>query len=174
MTSKTIGRRTILKYTAISVATILILLTVLALIFAQDSDVPLTFGRIVETYKDEFHDNADFVVIQTIFTLMTIWFVGGLSGQLIIEKGKNKFMIGGLSIVLLWTSLFICSTLTAGIMNSIKYGGQGFESAAVSWMIYGLIPFLCFGLLHGLILGFPIGHEIKKRGEKLNALQQGL
>ena len=174
MTSKTIGRKTILKYTAISVVTIFLILTVLALIFGQDTDVPLTLGRILETYKDEFLDNVDFVAIQTILTLVTIWYVGGLCGHLIIEKGKNKFVIGGLSILLLWISLLICSTLTAGVMNSIKYGGQGFESATMSWIIYGLIPFLCFGLVHGLIMGLPIGHEIKKSGEKLSALQQEL
>jgi len=90
MTVKTIGRKTLLKYTANSVVIILILLTVTALIFGQDSDVPVTLRRILETYKNEFLENVDFIVIQTILTLVTIWFVGGLSGQLIIEKRKNK------------------------------------------------------------------------------------
>ena len=144
--------------------TIFLLLIVIALILGQDTDYPLTLGVILETYKNEFLGNVHFVAIQTILILVAIWFVGGLCGQLIIVKEKNRFIIGGLSIFLLWTSLFICSTLTAGIMNSIKYGVNGFESATVDWMIYGLIPFLCFGLLHGLIVGFTIGHEIKKRG----------
>ena len=132
---------------------------------------PITLGRIFRMYWDEFADNVDFVAIQTILTLVTIWFVGGLSGHWIIEKSKNKFLIGGLSILILWVSLFVGSALTAGVINSVKYGGQGFTSAIESWTIYGLIPFLVFGLIHGLVIGFPLGHEIKKSGEKLNALQ---
>ena len=172
MTVNTIGRKTLLKYTAISVVTILFLLTVVVLIFGQGTDVPMTLGRVLGTYKDEFIKNVDFVAIQIILTLVTIWYVGGLCGQLIIKKGKNKFIIGGLSILTLWVSLFIGSALTAGVINSIKYAGLGFTSAIESWLIYGLIPFLFFGLVHGLIIGFPLGREIKKSGEKLNALQQ--
>jgi hypothetical protein len=171
MTVKTLGRKTLLKYTAISVVTILFLITVVVLAFGQDADVPMTLGRVLETYKNEIIENVNFVMIQTILALATIWHVGGLCGQLIIERGKNKFIVGCLSILTLWASLFVCSTLTAGVMNSIKYAGQGFKYATVSWIIYGLIPFLCLGLLHGLLIGFPMGHEIKKSGEKLNALQ---
>ncbi len=172
MTTKTVGRKTLLKYSAISVVTILALLTIAALVFRQETDETVTFGRILETYKKEFIENIDFVTIQIILTLVTIWYVGGLSGQLIIEKGKNKFLIGGLSIFTLWASVFVCSALTSGVMNSIQYAGLGFESAITSWIIYGLIPFLFLGLLHGLIAGFSLGHEIQKSGEKLNALKQ--
>ena len=174
MTTRTIGRKTLIKYTAISVVTILLLLTVAVLIFGQGTDEPITLRRIFKTYWDELVDNVDFVAIQTILTLVTIWFVGGLSGHLIIEKRKNKFLIGGLSILILWIGLFVGSALTAGAINSIKYGGHGFTSALVSWTIYGLIPFLVFGIIHGLVMGFPLGHEIKKSGEKLNALQQNV
>ena len=174
MTTRTIGRKTLLKYTAISVVTILLLLTIAVLVFRQETDTSITLGRIFKTYWDELVDNVDFVAIQTILTLVTIWYVGGLSGQLIIEKTKNKFLIGGLSILILWVSLFVGSALTAGVINSIKYGGLGFTSALENWIIYGLIPFIVFGLIHGLVFGFPLGHEIKRRGEKLNALQQQL
>lgn len=156
----------------ISVVAILLLLTITVLIFGLGTDKPITLGRIFRTYWDEFIDNVDFIAIQTILTLVTIWFVGGLSGHLIIEKSKNKFLIGGLSILILWVSLFVSSALTAGVINYVKYGGHGFTSALASWIIYGLIPFLVFGLLHGLVIGFPLGHEIKKSGEKLIALQQ--
>ena len=142
------------------------------MVFGQESDEPITLGRILRTYRNEFVENIDFVAIQTILTLATIWYVGGLCGQLIIEKNKNKFIIGGLSILTLWISLFVGSAFTAGVINSIEYAGHGFESAFVSWVVYGLIPFLFFGLIHGLVIGFPLGHEIKKSGEKLNALQQ--
>ena len=142
------------------------------MVFGQESDEPITLGRILRTYRNEFVENIDFVAIQTILTLATIWYVGGLCGQLIIEKNKKKFIIGGLSILTLWISLFVGSAFTAGVINSIEYAGHGFESAFVSWVVYGLIPFLFFGLIHGLVIGFPLGHEIKKSGEKLNALQQ--
>ena len=171
ITAKTVGRKTLLKYTSISVVTILFCLTVVLLTFGQDTDVPLTLGRVLETYRNEFVENVDFVAIQTILTLVAIWYVGGLCGQLIIEKGKNKFIIGGLTFLLMWILLFITSAVTGGIMNSINYGLDGFTSAVLSWTVYGLIPFFVFGLIHGLTTGFFLGQEIKKRGERLKALQ---
>jgi hypothetical protein len=174
MTVKTIGQETLLKYTAISVVTILFLLTGAVLIFGQDTDVPLTLGRILKTYREQFVENIDFVAIQTILTLLTIWYVGGLCGQLIIEKRKNKFVIGGLAILTLWISLFIGSTFTAVVIHSIKYAGHGTKSIILNWIIYGLIPLMVLGLIHGLIVGFPLGLEIKRRGDKLNALQQNV
>src|SRR5690606_31928471 len=101
MTVKTIGRKTLLKYAAFSVVTILLLLTINLLIFGQDN-VPITLGRILRTYRREFVENFDFVAIQTFLTLVTIWYAGGLCGQLIIEKGRNKFIIGALTILTLW------------------------------------------------------------------------
>lgn len=134
----------------------------------------MTLGRILETYRNEFVENVDFVAIQTTLTLVTIWYVGGLCGQFIIEKRKNKFIIGGLSILTLWISLFIGSTFTAVVIHSFKYAGHGTESVILNWIIYGLIPLLILGLIHGLIMGFPLGLEIKRSGDKLNALQQKL
>lgn len=174
MTVKTIGRKTLLKYTIISVVTILVVLTIVVLAFGQDTDVPLTLGRVLETYKNEFIENVDFVAIQITLTLGTIWFVGGLCGQLIVEKRKNKFIIGGLAILTLWISLFIGSTFTAVVIHSIKYAAHGSESVIVNWITFGLIPLLSLGLVHGLIVGYPLGHEIKRRGDELNALQQQL
>lgn len=172
MTVKTIGRKTLLKYAAISVATILLLFTVAALIFAEDTDLPITLEVILLTYGKEFVENIDFVAIQTILTLVTIWYIGGLCGQLIIQKRKNTFLIGTLSIVTLWISLFIGSTFTAVVINSVKYAAHGTESVILNWIVYSLIPLMVLGLIHGLITGYPLGREIKRSGERLKALQQ--
>ncbi|WP_377579751.1 hypothetical protein [Ohtaekwangia kribbensis] len=173
MTAKTIGRKILLKYAIFSVVTISLLLTVNLLIFGQDN-VQITLGRVLSTFGEAFVEDLDFVAIQTILTLVTIWYAGGLCGQLIIEKRKNKFIIGGLATLTLWISLFIGSTFTAVVIHSVKYAGHGTESVILNWIIYGLVPLLILGLIHGLLIGFPVGHEIKKSGDKLNALQQNV
>jgi hypothetical protein len=134
----------------------------------------MTLGRVLSTFGKAFVENLDFVAIQTVITLVTIWYVGGLCGLLIIDKGKNKYIIGGLAILTLWIGVFIGTTFTAVVIHSIKYAGHGTESVILNWIIYGLIPLLVLGLIHALIIGFPLGHEVKKSGEKLNALQQKL
>lgn len=131
----------------------------------------ITLGRILVKFGNAFVENLDFVAIQTILTLVTIWNVGGLCGQLIIIKGKSKYLIGGLATLTLWIGLFIGTTFTATVIHSIKYAAHGTESVVLNWIIYVLVPLLILGLIHALIMGFPLGNEIKKSGEKLNALQ---
>jgi hypothetical protein len=173
MTVKTIGRRILLKYATFSAVTIFLLLTINLLIFGQDN-VSISLGRILRTYRKEIVENLDFVAIQIILTLLTIWYVGGLCAELIVKKGKNKFITGGLAILTLWISLFIGSTFTAVVIHSIKYAARGTESVILNWIIYALIPLLILGIVHGLIVGYPLGLEIKRRGDKLNALQQNV
>ena len=170
MTVKSIGRLTLLKYCAISVLAILTLFILTFLIFGDPKVTTVTLERAVATLTNEFLDNSVFVVLQAIMILIEILIIGGLIGELIIKKGRNKFLIGGLTLLAMWLLLFLTSAVTSGLMNSIKYGRQGFESAFLSWTIYGLIPFFAFGIIHGLTTGFFLGREIKKRGEKLNAL----
>ena len=74
----------------------------------------------------------------------------------------------------MWFLLFITCAVTGGIMNSINYGLNGFKSAFMNWTVYGLLPFLLFGIIHGLTTGYFLGREIKKRGRWLNALQQNV
>ena len=172
MTVKSIGRLTLLKYCIISVLAILTIFILTFLIFGDSKTTTVTLDNAISTLMADFLDNSLFVGIQTIVLLIEIVIIGGLIGELIIKRGKNKFLTGGLTLLTMWLLLFLTCAVTGGIINSIKYGRQGFESAFLSWTVYGLIPFFVFGLIHGLTTGFFLGREIKKRGEKLNALQQ--
>ena len=172
MTVKSIGRLTLLKYCLISVFAILTIFMLTFLTFGDPKTTTVTLDNAVSTLLTDLIDNFLFVCIQTVLLLIQILIIGGLIGELIIKKGKNKFLIGGLTLLTMWLLLFLTCAVTAGIMNSIKYGRQGFESSFLSWTVYGLIPFFVFGLVHGLTTGFFLGRAIKKKGEKLNALQQ--
>jgi hypothetical protein len=166
MTSVRIGRQTLFKYVLISVMGLIILLTISALIFGQGSDCPLTLKRILNTYVDLFFENIDFIFIQTAIQLVSIWVLGGCIGRLIIDNGKNIYLVGGLSFLILWIILFIGAMITTGVVNSTKYGWQGFTSAISGWLIYGLLPFMLFGMIHGIAMGYILGNEIRNKGKK--------
>jgi hypothetical protein len=175
MTVKTVGRKALLKYSTVSAGGILLFTTVGLLFFEQGiGGQGITIRRIMRIYSNEISDNTTFIVIQVLVLLTGIWGLGGHVGQSIISKGRNRLLVGGLSILILWLVLFLGSAVTAGIENSIKYGPEGFSSAFTGWLIYGLIPFFGFGILNGLLLGFPLGQEIKREGVKLNAPQQNV
>ena len=108
--------------------------------------------------------NSIFLLIQIIVVLIAIWFFGGIAGQLIIDKEKSKFKVSVLTIFMLWILLFISSTLSAAIENTINWGAKGFGSAVTGWLIYGLFLFLILGTIHGLSIGYFMGKEIERKG----------
>ena len=108
--------------------------------------------------------NEIFLLIQIVVLLFGIWSFGGLSGRLIIDKGKSKFKVSVLTIFMLWVLLFVSSALTVAIENTITWGIKGFGSAVTGWLIYGLFLFLILGMVHGLTFGYFMGREIKRKG----------
>lgn len=127
----------------------------------------------VATFPDNFLKNLDgnevFVLIQILVILAGIWLIGGTAGRRIIDKNNPKFLTGALTFFLLWVLLFTSSTLTAAIENSMIWGQKGFGSAVTGWIIYGLFLFLIFGIVHGLTMGYFMGREIKRKGEKIKS-----
>ncbi|SEG51013.1 hypothetical protein [Algoriphagus boritolerans] len=164
MTAKSIGRQTLLKYCIVSVLAILTIFISTFLIFADPTTTTVTLDNALSTLMKDFIDNYLFVSIQTAFIIIEILIIGGLIGELIIKGQKNHFIVGGLTLLTMWFLLFITCSVTSGIMNSINYGLNGFKSAFMSWTVFGLLPFLVFGVLHGLTTGYFLGREIKRRG----------
>ena len=115
----------------------------------------------------EADGNEIFLLIQIIVVLIAIWFLGGISGQLIIDKEKSKFKVSVLTIFMLWILLFISSTLSTAIENTITWGTKGFGSTVTGWLIYGLFLFLILGITHGLTMGYFLGKEIERKGFEL-------
>ena len=133
-------------------------------VFTDEPISVLTFFQNI--FKDAV-GNEIFLLIQIIVVLAGIWLFGGISGQLIIDKGKSKFMVSVLTIFMLWVLLFVSSTLSAAIENTITWGTKGFGSAVTGWLIYGLFLFLMLGIIHGLTMGYFMGREIKRKGQKV-------
>jgi len=88
-----------------------------------------------------------------------------------LKKRKNSFLVAALSILILWLILFVATGLTASINSFNHAGGDGFRLSVASWIVYGLPSYFFFGLIHGSLVGFPLGSEIKKSGEKSEARQ---
>ena len=154
-----------MKYCLISLGIIAVIPTVIALITQISVDTILTFHHnLIQDLKG----NEIFIAIQVIVLIVGIWFIGGKIGQHIIEKGKSKYLVGGFTLFMLWVLLFVSSAITAAIGNTIYWGPDGFEAALLGWVAYGLLLYLCFGVIHGLTMGYFLGWEVKKRGNKLN------
>lgn len=111
----------------------------------------------------DISENIGFLIVQTIVLVACIWFFAEVPVRLIIEKNRNKFWTSFVFINILWIVLFISCSISSGVINSIKYGWEGFESSVTSWIIYGLILWLMFAIVSGLILSPFIGKEIKRR-----------
>jgi hypothetical protein len=164
-TSKKIGRIILLKYCFFSVAIILLFPVLIGLFYQSFTDEPIS---ILTFFKNMFKDvsgNEIFLLIQVAVSLLGIWFVGGISGQLIIDKGKSKFKVSVLTIFMLWILLFASSTFSAAIENTMTWGIEGFGSAVSGWLIYGLFLFLILGIIHGLTMGYFMGREIYRKGQ---------
>ncbi len=163
--SKKIGRITLFKYCLFSVALVLVLTVVIGLFYQIFTDEPIS---IITFFKNIFGDvvgNEIFLLIPLGAILTGIWIMGGLTGQLIIDRHKSKFMVSVLTFFMLWVLLFISLTLSNAIENSITWGAKGFSSAVTGWLIYGLILYLIIGLIHGLTMGYFMGREIKRKGQ---------
>lgn len=162
--SKKIGQTTLLKYCFISIAIILAIPVVIGLYYQVFTDEPRSVITFIKNMFKDIKGNEVFLLIQVIVMLTGIWFFGGIAGKLIIDKGKPKLKVSVLTIFMLWILLFISSTLTAAIENTITWGTKGFSSAVTGWIMYGLFLFILFGIIHGLTLGYFMGKEIDKKG----------
>lgn len=164
--SKNIGRITLLKYCFFSVAIIFVIPVIIGLSLQLFTGEPKSVLIFYKNLFKEVVENGLFILIQVIVSLIGIWLFGGLSGRLIIDKEKYKFKISVLTIFFLWILIFISSTLSSAIENTITWGIEGFGSAVRGWLIYGLFPFLILGVIHGLTVGYFIGREVKIKGGK--------
>lgn len=170
MKARIIGRRVLLKY--------VILLTVgLFLLFSSLvwlTDPLITVSGIATTWIYEAIDNLGFIGIQVLIILGGIWLMGGICGQLIIEKGKNEVLVGVGACLSLWTLSFLSTAIITGLEKSILLGTQEFLSAFSSRIIFGLIPFLVTGIASGPVIGYFLGRELKVKAIQLNALQENI
>ena len=155
-----------LKYCFFSVAIVLIIPIIIGLSYQLFTDEPKS---VLTFYKNSFNDiagNEIFISVQVIILLIGIWIFGGISGRLIINKEKSRFRVSVMTILLLWILIFISSTLSAAIENTITWGIEGFGSAIKGWLIYGLFPFLILGIIHGLTMGYFFGREVNRKGDE--------
>ncbi|MEX2484831.1 MAG: hypothetical protein WED10_09730 [Brumimicrobium sp.] len=151
-----------MKYILISLIIILVLPLLIALFYNTFTDGSLSVSNYYSNLTKGLIEDFSFLIALLIILLIGIWFIGGLTGRLIIDKNKPKFLIGALAFFSLWVLLFLSLTLLTAIENTFTWGLSGFESAVTGWIIYGLIMFLIFGIIHGLTMGYFYGNELNK------------
>ncbi len=160
---KMIGRNILFIYAIASACLIAIILPMIGYIFYEPKDIELSFIDIASTFFMDLRGNLSYVSIQIIVILVAIWLIGGRITELISAKPKKGYLFGAFSIFFLWLVLFISCMLTSAIQKSLEYGLSGFKSASISWIIYGLLPFILFGIIHGLLAGYPLYKSIRTR-----------
>lgn len=154
-TSKQIGRLKLLKHCIIFVGVVLSIPVIIELV---DNKSPNIIRAVKEAFKLNTLDSSDaiFILIHLTVLLIGVWLFGGKAGQLIIDQEKSKFIIGFMSIFKLWILHFISGTVLQLIENDLPLTG---------WFMSGLLLILLVGLIHGLIAGYFLTKEIKRKGQ---------
>jgi len=153
--SKKIGRLTLLKHCIIFAGVILSIPVIIELI----DNKPINIIRAVkEAFKLNSLDRYDAIclIIHLTVLLIGIWFFGGKAGRLIIDQKKSKLIIGFMTIFKLWILHFISATILQVIANDLPL---------IGWFISGLLLILLVGLIHGLVAGYFLTKEIKRKGQ---------
>ncbi|MFP5470481.1 MAG: hypothetical protein ACLGGV_02710 [Bacteroidia bacterium] len=165
MNSKKIGRVVLLKYCIISLIAIFIIPIIIGIILKIFTNNEISIVAFFENISIDLQDNLLFTIIQFFVTLTLIWLIGGITGKLILDKNKSKFLIGSLAFFTLWIFLFISCAITTEIEKLILSKYYEFTSGFLGWVYFGLLQFLILGLIHGLIMGYFLGKDIEKRGK---------
>ena len=82
-----------LKYCFFSVALILAIPILIGLFYQVFTDEPISVSTFFQNMFKDVVGNEIFLLIQIAVLLFGIWSFGGLSGRLIIDKGKSKFKL---------------------------------------------------------------------------------
>src|SRR5688500_6587496 len=135
-----IGRLTLYKYCLITIIIVLIVPIVTSFIFQFFLDGGTSVITFCSTLSEGIKANKGYTFIKSLTLIYSIWWLGPFAERLIIEYNKPAFLIGGLTLLLLWMVLFLSSTITAAIENTGSFGELGFWSAMTGWFRYGL-PF---------------------------------
>ena len=151
-----------MKYCLLSLAIILGLPILIALFYNTFTSESLSISSYYSNLTKGLLEDFGLLTVLVVLMTVCVWFVGGLTGKLIIEKDKPKFLVGSLTFFSLWILMFVCLTLLNAVKKSFTWGLSGFESVVSGWVIYGLFMFLIFGIIHGLTMGYFYGNELNK------------
>ena len=151
-----------MKYCLLSLGIILGFPILIALFYNIFTSESLSISTYYSNLTKGLLEDFGLLTVLVVLMIVCVWFVGGLTGKLIIEKDKPKFLVGSLTFFSLWVFMFICLTLLNAIKKSFTMGLSGFESVVSGWVIYGLFMFLIFGIVHGLTMGYFYGNELNK------------
>lgn len=165
-TSKKIGRLTLLKYCFITLAVILTIPAIIGLSYQLFTDESLSVETFYDNLLSDLNGNEFFVIVQALVLLISIWFIGGLTGRLIIDKDYPNKVISFFTFFTLWIALFISCAVTGGLIRSVNWGIDGFGSSIIGWLAYGLFPFLIAGIISGFTIGLLFGNELKKKKQR--------
>ena len=151
-----------MKYCLLSLAIVLGLPILIALFYDTFTSESLSITTYYSNLTKGLLEDFGLLTVLVVLITVCVWFVGGQTGKLIIEKDNPKFLVGFLTFFSLWIIMFVCLTLLNAVKKSFTWGPSGFESVVSGWVIYGLFMFLIFGIIHGLIMGYFYGNELNK------------
>lgn len=151
-----------MKYCLLSLVIVLGLPILIALFYNTFTSESLSIATYYSNLTKGLLEDFGLFTVLVVLMSVCVWFIGGLTGKLIIEKNKPKFLVGFLTFFSLWILMFVFWTLLSAVKNSIIWGLSGFESVISSWVFYGLFIFLILGVVHGLMMGYFYGNELNK------------
>lgn len=167
-TPEKIGRKILLKQVALSVVVILLLPLILVFITNIGSENLLGYSTF---YKNTFSGvikNPLTVIIPSITIIGLTYLIGGRIGKkVLIDKSKPYSSVFS-GLMVLWTGFYLSCILSETIRKVVSYGltADNIEHVFISWLIYGLIPFIAFALTCSSILSVVVSWEFKKAIKK--------
>lgn len=153
-----------LRQISISVVVILLLPLLLVLLSNISRETPLGYFTF---YKNIFADiikNPASVMLATITIIILTYFVGGRVGKKIISENNKPYLSAFIGLLIIWFGFYLSCILFETILYVTKYGltMDNISHVVLSWLFYGLIPFVAFALTHSSILSIILSWEFKK------------
>lgn len=167
-TPKILGRKIMLRQIILSVVVILLLPLLLVFLANLSRESPLGYFTF---YKNIFADiikNPVSAMLVSIAIIILTYFVGGRVGKKIIAENNKPYPSAFSGLLIIWFGFYLSCILFETIIYVIKYGltMDNISHVVLSWLFYGLIPFVAFTLAHSSILSIILSWEFKKAIKK--------
>lgn len=154
---KRIGRKVLLKYYLIFTLLLLIIPLLIELFYHNHPDV-LTALKATYKFKRVETTGVLFVFLQIAVISIGIWFFGARATKAILEEEKPTFRTGFFAIFKLWVLYF----MSAALLTVVSNYNTDFPQFLINSIIWIFYMSMLLGILHGVMLGYFVGKEIKK------------
>jgi hypothetical protein len=98
---------------------------------------------------------------------VTTWLCSKPIGRMTFIEGKKPYMISFAFILFMWTMLFFVTAIFDGVYGSIKSGQFEIIDYLEGYVIYRLWVYIALGVIHALIGGIFLSHDLKRISKRL-------